>query len=66
MHVVFFSYWLTQLINLSFKMGIFPNILKIAKVTPLHKKECKLNFQNYRPISLLSVFSKIFEKNYVL
>ena len=58
----FFSYWLTQLINLYFKMGIFPDILKIAKVTPLHKKECKLNFQNYRPISLLSVFTKIFEK----
>ena len=42
-------------------MGIFPDILKIAKLTP-HKKECKLNFQNYTPISLLSVFSKIFEK----
>ena len=36
-------------------VGIFPDILKIAKVTPLHKKECKLNFQNYRPISLLCV-----------
>ena len=52
----FFSVWLSQLINLSFKVGIFPDILKVAKITPLHKKECKLNFQNYRPISLLSVF----------
>ena len=51
-----------MLINLSFEVGIFPDIFKLAKVTPLHKKECKLNFQNYRPISLLSVFSKIFEK----
>ena len=50
---MFFSFWLSQLINLSFK---------IAKVTPLHKKECKLNFQSYKPNSLLSVFSKIFEK----
>ena len=58
----FFSFWLLQLINLSDEVGIFPDILKIAKVIPLHKKECKLNFQNYRPISLLSVFSKIFEK----
>ena len=58
----FFSFWLSELVNLSFKVGLFPDILKIAKITPLHKKECKLNFQNYRPISLLSVFSKIFEK----
>ena len=48
--------------NQSFSVGIFPDILKIAKVTPLHKKEYKLNFQNYHPISLLSVFSKTFEK----
>ena len=59
----FFSNWLAELINLSFKIGVFPDILKIAKITPLHKKECKMNFQNYRPISLLSVFSKIFEKS---
>ena len=58
----FFSFWLSQLINLSFIDAIFPDFLKIAKVSPLHKKECKLNFQNNRPISLLSVFSKIFEK----
>ena len=50
------------MVNLSFTVGIFPDILKIAKITPIHKKECKLNFQNYRPISLLSVLSKIFEK----
>lgn len=36
--------------------------MKIAKVTPLHKKESKLDYHNYRSISLLSVFSKIFEK----
>ena len=58
----FFSFWLSQLIYLSFIDAIFPDILKISKVSPLHKKECKLDFRNYRPISLLSVFSKIFEK----
>ena len=41
---------------------MFPDILKLAKVTPLHKKDSKLDFLNYRPISLLSVFSKIYEK----
>ena len=58
----FFSIWLSKLVNLSFETGIFPSILKIAKVTPLHKKESKLDYHNYRSISLLSVFSKIFEK----
>ena len=50
------------MVNICFKAGIFPDILKLAKVTPLHKKESKLDFLNYRPISLLSVFSKIYEK----
>ena len=58
----FFSYWLSQLINLCFETGEFPLMLKIAKVIPLHKKESVFNFLNYRPISLLSVFSKIYEK----
>ena len=58
----FFSFWLSKLVNLCFDIGTFPDILKIAKVTPLHKKDSKLNFLNYRPISLLSVFSKIYEK----
>ena len=51
------------MINLCFETGEFPSILKIAKVIPLHKKESVLNFLNYRPISLLSVFSKIYEKS---
>ena len=58
----FFSFWLSKLVNQCFLIGIFPDILKIAKVTPLHKKESKLNYLNYRPISLLSVFNKIYEK----
>ena len=58
----FFSHWLSKLINLCFETGEFPDLLKTAKVIPLHKKESVLNFLNYRPISLLSVFSKIYEK----
>ena len=57
----FFSYWLTELVNLSFEVGVFPEVLELAKVIPIHKKESKLNYLNYRPISLLSVFSKMFE-----
>ena len=53
---------LVILINESFLTGIFPDKLKIAKVTAIHKKGVPDDPPNYRPISLLSVFSKIFEK----
>jgi hypothetical protein len=39
-----------------------PDYLKTARVTPLHKKASKMEISNYRPISNLSVFSKIYEK----
>ena len=50
------------LINDSFLTGQFPDKLKQAKTMPLHKKGSTLNMNNYQPISLLSVFSKIYEK----
>ena len=53
---------LTILINQSIKEGIFPNLLKQAKVIPLYKNKDKDNPNNYRPISLLSSVSKVFEK----
>ena len=53
---------LSQIINESFKSGVFPDKLKLAKVIPLFKKACPLTASNYRPIYLLSVFSKITEK----
>lgn len=53
---------ITHIINLSFSKGIFPKQLKIAKVIPLFKSGAKDQQKNYRPISLLPAFSKIFEK----
>ena len=53
---------LSLLINMSFNQGTFPNLLKTAKVIPVFKKGDASLCTNYRPISLLSVFSKIFEK----
>lgn len=52
---------LSHIINLSFSEGIFPTALKRAKVIPIYKKGKKDEMGNYRPISLLSGFSKIFE-----
>ena len=52
---------LASLTNESFSGGIFPDKVKIAKVITLQRKGSTDNPYNYRPISLLSNFSKIFE-----
>ena len=56
------SPYLTSLYNSCFASGIFPKVLKISKITPIHKKENKELIENYRPVSTLPVFGKIFEK----
>ena len=48
--------------SLSLKQGIFPENLKIARVSPIFKKDEKFLFTNYRPISVLPCFSKLLEK----
>ena len=57
-----FTNSLAGVINKSLQQGIFPNQLKIAKVTPIYKEGSKSDVSNYRPISLLSSLSKIYEK----
>ena len=52
----------TFLINFSIRTKIVPDCIKVAKVTPLHKKNSKLDVGNYRPVSVLSSLSKILEK----
>ena len=51
-----------NIINISLLKGISPDKLKIAKVIPTYKAEDTCLFVNYRPISLLPNFSKLFEK----
>lgn len=51
-----------MLINKSLLEGKFPNAMKIAKVFALHKGGSKFDLDNYRPISLLTVLSKLLEK----
>ena len=53
---------LTHICQLSLNQGHFPSELKLAKIIPLYKSNDPSLFNNYRPISLLSVFSKIMEK----
>ena len=57
---------LSQLINLSFTSGSFPDCLKIARVVPIFKKGIQTDCSNYRPISILSFISKVFEKTMLI
>ena len=53
---------LTFIINLSIITGIFPNAWKRARVSPIFKKDLKTDANNYRPISVLPVVSKLIER----
>lgn len=53
---------LTHVLSLSLKTGVVPRDLKLAKVTPLYKSGDSSLFNNYRPISVLPLFSKVLEK----
>jgi hypothetical protein len=50
------------LFNTSFSTGIVPENFKLARILPVFKKGDHTNLNNYRPISLLSVFNKLLEK----
>ena len=51
-----------HIFNLSLNKGIFPDKLKVARITPIFKSGDKENVSNYRPISVLTCFSKILER----
>ena len=53
---------LTQIFNKTISTSIFPTDWKLARVTPIFKKGKKDDMNNYRPISVISVVAKIFEK----
>ena len=53
---------ITDLINQSISLSLFPDDCKIAKLKPLYKKDAKTKPKNYRPISLLPLISKIMER----
>ena len=53
---------LCHIANLSLTNGVVPNEMKIAKIIPVFKSGDRTSMDNYRPISLLSCFSKVLEK----
>ena len=53
---------LTMLFNRTFIEGVFPSVLKFAKVIPIHKGDSKFSASNYRPIALLPILGKCLEK----
>ena len=57
-----FAFNLTHIFNKYIELGKYPEAMKLAKVIPIYKKGDHSIPSNYRPISLLSTFNKIFEK----
>jgi hypothetical protein len=55
---------LTYICNKSLSTGLFPTHLKYSEINPIFKKGSKTEMSNYRPISLLTSFSKVFEVIY--
>ena len=55
---------LAHIIKMSIVTSVYPDLLKIVKVIAIHKGGSSQDINNYRPISLLSIFDKIMEKNY--
>jgi hypothetical protein len=53
---------LAHIYNVSLNSGVFPDEWKTAKVKPLYKKGDRYDMQNYRPVSIISVFAKLLER----
>ena len=53
---------LSKFINSDMSRGVFPEELKIGKISPIFKKDNPELLENYRPVSTLPIFGKIFEK----
>ena len=60
--VIYYAEPLTHLINQFISQGLFPEEMKLVKIIPIYKSEDEQLVANYRTISILSFFSKVFEK----
>ena len=61
-HQVMFSI-LTKLYNLCIKFGFYPNQCEESFLVPIFKKVDRLNVKNYRPVSLITPISKMFDSS---
>ena len=57
---------LTRIVNESLSQGTLPSEWKYAKITPLYKKGISTDIDDYRPISVLLVVSKVSERLYII
>ena len=53
---------LCYLANMSLQQSLFPTAEKCGKITPIFQSDCRGSFDNYRPISVLPIFSKVLER----
>ena len=53
---------LTSIINLGYQLCVFPDSMKVSRIKPIYKKDNPNQIENYRPIALLPILSKIFER----
>ena len=61
-NVIIIAPSLCMIFNKSLQLGSLPSDWKLANVVPVHKKDAKDHVENYRPISLLPILSKVFER----
>ena len=54
--------YILNVLNMCIRQGVFPRELKLARVIPIFKSSSKQSISNYRPISILTFISKVFEK----
>ena len=55
--------WLTSIINIAYDTNTFPDNMKIANIKPIFKEGDKEKIANYRPISILPILSKVYERS---
>ena len=60
--LIFFSDYLCDVINECIEKGLFPDCIKLANILPMFKKDSKLDKNDFRPVSILPLLSKIFER----